>query len=199
MQAEAQTKSTIAGEYELRGVMETASGLLLKPDGTFEFFFSYGAVDRGGSGKWEWNEKSNVIILNTTDRHDADYALVQSRKDTGKLTIMRVTDPNQMLLRYTQFRVHTANGIIEGETDANGYFSMPQQPVKKIELLFQLCPERFSTIPIADNALTYFEFRFEPWIADVYFNNVVMKQTEDGLEGGHPLLIGNQYKWHKHR
>jgi len=197
MQAEAQTKPTIAGEYELRGVMEMASGLLLKPDSTFEFFFSYGAMDRGGSGKWVWNEKKNTVILNTPDRHQSDYALVQSRKDTGKLTTFRITDPNQFLLRYTQFRVYTANGIIEGETDEKGYFSMPQQPVMKIELLLQLCPERFSTITITDSALTYFEFRFEPWVTDVYFNNVVLHLKEYGFEGGHPLLEGDQYDWNK--
>jgi len=199
MQAEAQTKSTITGEYQLRGVMEMASGILLKPDSTFEFFFSYGAMDRGGSGRWEWNEKKNAVILNTPDRHESDYALVQSRKDTGKLTIFRITDPNEYLLRYTQFRVHTASGIIEGETDEKGYFSMPQQPVTKVELLLQLCPERFSTIKITDSALTYFEFRFEPWITDVYFNNVVMHLKEYGFEGGHPLLIGDQYDWHKRK
>ncbi len=194
---QAQTNATITGEYELRGVMEMASGLLLKPDNTFEFYFSYGAMDRGGSGKWQWNEKDSMLILNTVNRHASDYALVNSRKGSGKLMEIRITDPNTYLLRYTQLRVHTANGIIEGNADEKGIFTMPAQPVNKIELIFELCPEKFSTIEVKDSTHSYFEFRFEPWITDVYFDNVMLKPTENGLEGGHPLLKGHTYQYRK--
>ncbi|TXJ27064.1 MAG: hypothetical protein E6Q24_09060 [Chitinophagaceae bacterium] len=97
----------------------------------------------------------------------------------------------------TQVRVHTDSGIIEGVTDNKGFFTIPRQPVKKIELLFELCPERFSSFTITNSNHTYFEFRFEPWITEVYFNNVILKPTKDGLEGGHPLLQGQQYKYQK--
>jgi len=42
----------LAGEYHLDGVMETGSGLLLRTDGSFEWFFSYGALDLGANGRW---------------------------------------------------------------------------------------------------------------------------------------------------
>jgi hypothetical protein len=196
---QAQTSSTLTGEYQLRGVMEMASGILLKPDSSFEFFFSYGAMDRSGSGKWQWIEKDSLLVLNTPDRHTADYALLESRKGTENLTVIRISDKNEYLLRYTQVRIHTNTGIIEGETDEKGFFTIPQQPVKQIELLFELCPERSSSFTIADSSHTYFEFRFEPWIADVYFDNVVLKPTQNGLEGGHPLLQGQQYKYQKRK
>ncbi len=44
--------ATLAGEYHLDGVMETGSGLLLHPDGRFEWFFSYGALDLAARGRW---------------------------------------------------------------------------------------------------------------------------------------------------
>ena len=45
----AQTPSqSVAGEYYLNGVMETASGFRVNADSTFEFFFSQGALDRQG-------------------------------------------------------------------------------------------------------------------------------------------------------
>ena len=50
-----------AGEYYLRGVTEVGSGFLLKPDSTFQFFFSYGALDRQGSGTWRIKEKEIVF------------------------------------------------------------------------------------------------------------------------------------------
>ena len=42
----------LAGEYHLDGVMETGSGLLLRQDGTFEWYFTYGALDLAARGKW---------------------------------------------------------------------------------------------------------------------------------------------------
>ncbi len=39
MSDKADAQSTLSGEYYLRGVTEIASGFLLKPDSTFEFFF----------------------------------------------------------------------------------------------------------------------------------------------------------------
>jgi hypothetical protein len=44
----AQTNN-ITGVYNLRGVMEMASGFKLNNDSSFEFYFSYGALDRYGS------------------------------------------------------------------------------------------------------------------------------------------------------
>jgi hypothetical protein len=43
--------------------METASGFKINEDSSFEFYFSYGALDRYGSGKW--NIKNDSIILNS--------------------------------------------------------------------------------------------------------------------------------------
>ena len=44
--------AAFAGEYQLDGVMETGSGLLLRVDCSFEWYFSYGALDLGARGKW---------------------------------------------------------------------------------------------------------------------------------------------------
>ena len=44
--------AALVGEYQLAGVMETGSGLLLRADGSFEWYFSYGALDLGARGRW---------------------------------------------------------------------------------------------------------------------------------------------------
>ena len=54
---------TIIGEYYLKGVRETASGFKLNADSTFEFFFSYGALDRMGSGTWQ--KQGDQIIFSS--------------------------------------------------------------------------------------------------------------------------------------
>ena len=47
--------AALAGEYRLDGVMETGSGLRLQADGSFEWYFSYGALDLGANGTWVRN------------------------------------------------------------------------------------------------------------------------------------------------
>lgn len=42
----------ITGHYYLHGVRETGSELLLKPDGRFEWYMTYGAVDQTARGTW---------------------------------------------------------------------------------------------------------------------------------------------------
>ena len=54
----------ISGDYYLTGVMETGCGIKLNPDNTFEFFYSYGALDRHGYGSWKKLSETE-IELNT--------------------------------------------------------------------------------------------------------------------------------------
>ena len=44
--------AVLTGHYYLSGVMETGSELLLKADGRFEWYISYGAVDQVAKGRW---------------------------------------------------------------------------------------------------------------------------------------------------
>src|SRR6185503_1226040 len=74
--------STIAGEYYLEGVMEVGSGFLLKPDHTFQMFFSYGSLDKSGSGTW--TQKDSFLILNSDARPSNDFKLISSKKTSAK-------------------------------------------------------------------------------------------------------------------
>lgn len=58
-------ETALAGEYQLAGVMETGSGLLLRLDGRFEWVFSYGALDLGARGTWA--RIGDVVELTVVD------------------------------------------------------------------------------------------------------------------------------------
>jgi hypothetical protein len=45
--------ANLAGHYYLSGVMETGSELMLKPDGAYHYFISYGAMDQFSQGTWQ--------------------------------------------------------------------------------------------------------------------------------------------------
>jgi hypothetical protein len=59
--------SALAGHYYLSGVMETGSELLLKPDGTFEWFISYGAMDQFAHGRWLSDGRMVILSADTPD------------------------------------------------------------------------------------------------------------------------------------
>ena len=58
--APAPTKASLAGLYEIHQ-MEMAGGLELKPNGSFRYAFSYGAVDEESEGDWTWDGKAVVL------------------------------------------------------------------------------------------------------------------------------------------
>jgi translation initiation factor IF-1 len=79
----------LAGEYSLGGVMETGSGLLLRNDGSFEWYFSYGALDLGARGTW--TRTGDVVELLVKDMGyppqfpQGKFERMQLRIDDGDL------------------------------------------------------------------------------------------------------------------
>ncbi len=186
--------SHITGEYYLQGVMETASVIQLKPDSTFEFFFSYGAVDRSGTGKWI--KRHDTIILNSRPRPALDFALTESRKTTDSFITIKIADKNTMLLSYVECVLNTGAGPQQLTTDHEGIARFPLSAVDSVALLFTLCPDRISSFHPAGGH-NYFEFRFEPWIAEVFFDHLSLLFERNKLTGGHPLLHGGKFNYVK--
>ncbi|MGC4039133.1 MAG: hypothetical protein QM764_24455 [Chitinophagaceae bacterium] len=196
MEVNAQISDTTAtGEYYLRGVMETASGFKLDGDGSFQFFFSYGALDRFGKGKWV--QKDNRVFLNSIETHDADFALINSKKTSEKGITIKVTDQNTNLLRYIYCEVQSGHTKQHAKANENGEFFFTLQEVDSLILLFEFCPEKETKIVIPMKGNNYFEFRIEPWLMEVYFKNFSLQLREPGLAGGHPIMEGSDYRYEK--
>lgn len=62
----------LSGRYYLSGVMETGSELLLRPDGSFEWAVTYGAVDAAATGHWLIDGRA--IRLQATRRPQSEGA-----------------------------------------------------------------------------------------------------------------------------
>lgn len=185
----------MAGEYYLEGVMEVASGFKLNADSTFQFFFSYGALDRYGTGKWRQQE--GKLVLNSRPQPAKDFALVTSKCMPGNKTIIRIIDNNALLLPYVHVKIVPKRVDTMVTANNKGLIVLPKQPVEAISLLFEFCPERYSTFTITDTTHNYFEFRFEPWLLEVFFSNFSLGIDKDGLYGKHPLIEGAQFRYNK--
>jgi hypothetical protein len=188
-------QSTVAGEYYLQGVMETASGFKLNEDSTFQFFFMYGAMDRMGEGKWSVSGDS--IIFNSRKKPVHDYALVKSERGEADSIVIRMADANEMLSRYL-FCIIKGGGIEqEAAFESDGTVRFSPQPLDSITLLFEFAPEKISTFNITSKDHHYFEFRSEPWIMEIFFENFKLNYEGDHLSGAHPLLNGSSFNYKK--
>ncbi len=67
--------AVLAGHYYLSGVMETGSELLLKADGRFEWYISYGAVDQVAKGRWG---RAGQTVTLAADLPPADAPLLRA-------------------------------------------------------------------------------------------------------------------------
>jgi len=185
---------TYIGEYYLQGQREMASGFLLKPGGDFQFFFSYGALDRQGSGKWE--VKGDSIVLYCGRRPVSDFALVSSKKTQAKDITIIIDKANPALVRYIYCSLENGLEGTWSPMDGSGEIDLPQQKIEKICLLLEFCAERFSTITVNPEH-NEFVFRIEPTIMEVYLENFSLKVSDAGLSGRHPLMEGNEFSYKK--
>jgi hypothetical protein len=188
-------QSTVSGEYYLQGVMETASGFKLNEDSTFQFFFMYGAMDRAGEGTW--SVQGDSIVLNSTRKAAPDYALVKSEAGEKDSIVIRMLDSNEMTSRYLYCIIKGGGVEQEAAFESDGAARFASQPLDSITILFEFAPEKISTFTIAQKDHHYFEFRFEPWIMEVFFHNFHLKYGGDHLSGGNPLLNGTSFNYKK--
>lgn len=190
----AQLPKSIPGEYHLQGVMETASAILLKPDSTFELYFSYGAMDRQGNGKWQFQD--GKVILNSRPRPERDFALVTSKTTSDDFTTVKIVDSNAQVLPFFEALIRTAETEKYGKMNQEGVFQIPKIKTTGIDMFFTLAPERYSSFPVQSDD-NYFEFRIEPWIIEIFVENITLTPEKNGLKGEHPLLKGDAFSYEK--
>lgn len=194
MQAQTITTSPV-GEYYLQGVMETASGFKLNADNTFEFFFSYGALDRDGSGSWK--KEGNNIIFNSLQKPGQEYSLVQSKKQPGDSIAVRISGANEHFRKMVHAIIKTGTKEEQVQANADGIINFKTAVADTITLLFEWCPEKKFVFAVPDKTHNYFEFSFEPSIMDVLFDDFKLQLTAQGFTGAHPMDLTKTFTYKK--
>ena len=183
-------QKNIPGEYYLSGGMETASGIKLNEDSTFQFYFSYGALDRYGSGKWSVLE--NNIILDSKPYPGKDFKMVNSSSVKNNFTTIKIEDNNTNLYRLVYCLVKRPAGDTIINADKNGIVVV-KYAIDTIHLLCELCSERMTSFPVNSQKYNSYTFHFEPWITEVFFKSFILRYAGDHLQGKHPLLDDKEY------
>ena len=190
-----QTIQTVTGEYYLKGVMETASGFKLNEDSTFDFFFSYGALDRTGSGKWQ--QQGNKVIFNSINNKTKEFSLLNSKIEQSDKVVIKIMDANPSLRSHVYAILVSGDTKTEGMTNSKGEISFPRQEVDHIQLVLEFCPEKTFIFNNSLKLHNYFEFKIEKGIMEVFFDQLTLTLNEEGFEGQHPLLKPGTYRFKK--
>jgi hypothetical protein len=182
------------GSYYLHGVMEMASGFNLKPDSSFEFFFSYGALDRYGKGTWK--QKGDKIIFNSLPRPGNDFKLTGSSKTSDAFIHIKVNAKDSLFNNY----VYASGNLKEGEypvkANSAGDINLPVVD-DTIRLYFEFVPERISVFTVDTKRYNNFTFEFEPWIMEVFFSDFNLTLGNKKLTGAHPLITKEDCEYSK--
>ena len=89
------SQTKILGEYAFRKT-EMIAGFNFTAAGTFQFFFSYGAVDRSAAGTF--TVEGNTIKLTSNKEAGKDFTVTAQSKDATGYTI-NFTHANKYLLQ----------------------------------------------------------------------------------------------------
>lgn len=194
-------KIEIVGEYYLQAAHEMASGFLLKDDSSFQFFFSYGALDRFGNGQWTIDK--GRLVLDSPKSETNDFELLNSSKSKTGNIVIKIEEENQILKKHVYASLENGNPGTWMPADENGEIRFVPQGFQTISLLLEFCPERITSIQVKETGNDQFSFRMLAGIMEVNFNKFsldIMDGQPAGccaLKGRHPLLEGDQFIFRK--
>ncbi len=191
------SQNGVAGEYSLRGAgPEIASGFLLKLDSTFQFFFSYGALDREGEGRY--SIRNNKVVFNSRPKPPTEFELIKNKIVDNDSTVIKIVDNNAVLVRYVYALLKFADTTLEQNANEDGEIVISKKGVENISLKLEFCPEKNSAFK-AGQGENYFEFKMKPSIMEVFFENFQLAIGKKSLLGKHPLLDNREYSYEKEK
>lgn len=178
-------QTNISGEYTF-GRQEMVAGFSFSPDGKFQFFHSYGAIDRTASGSF--SVEGNVIKLKSDKVAGKDFTVVsQSKEGTGY--IITVKDENSYLLS-NLLCIYFLNGVHQGVlSDNSGEIRLDIPHCDKIYVRSNLFPDISTLVKDEGNDNN----RFTLTINTSSIVQVSFKDIDLAIANDHTLTCKNNY------
>lgn len=177
---------SVSGSYFLKNTRETAAGFQLKPDGSFSFFFSYGALDRQSKGSWKL-EKDSISFQSSGDPQN-DFIPGKCSKVPGESIHITLEGTHPGINPFFRVKLMGKNGFREKTSSSSGIYVFDKVPFDTIAIQFEWCPEKEYRYPVIENGCNNFLFTVQPSILDVHFSAFRMRKTGNQLTGTLPFL-----------
>jgi hypothetical protein len=173
-----------AGDYRLTGEQDVDSGLLLQPDGQFQYFLTAGALDERAEGRW--SAAGGVVILATEPKPVPPlFELSSAAKTKSAAFKVKVSWPGGRGIAGVDLRIGLDDGVVlDGHTQEDGW-SLSEVESRKprwIQLAVPMHGVRSPRFPIDLKAGNSLAFTLTPNDIGVFdFTGVRIDVTEDAL------------------
>jgi hypothetical protein len=165
----------VQGEYVFSR-QEMVAAFNFSPDGKFEFFFSYGAVDRGASGTFMVD--GTKLKLKSDKEAGNDFTIINQSK-TAAGYVIKFEDRNKYLLTDIRCTFFIDNVAHEEFTDNNGEIKVDFPHCDKIFVRHDLFPDIPMLIKDEKNDNNQFSLTLNPSLGQVSFKGIDLTIEDD--------------------
>ncbi len=170
------SQKNIQGEYYFRK-MEMVSGFNFT-DGKFEFFFSYGVVDRSASGTF--SVEGDTLKLKSNKEPGKDFT-VTSQSKQSKGYKLKFNNSNKYLVQNILCTFLTEGRRQEAYTNDNGEASIDLEYCDTIYVQHTLFPDILTLVKDKANNNNLFELSLNPSLEQVSFKGIDFKIENDKI------------------
>jgi len=166
---------TVQGEY-IFNRHEMVAGFNFLPEGKFDFFFSYGAVDRTATGTF--TVEGNVLKLKSDKVGGKDFTITSQSK-AGKGYTIKFQDANKYLLANIHCMFFIGEKKYDEFTDQNGEVKVEFAHCDKIYVQHDLFPDIVTIIKDENNTNNNFTLTLNSSLGQVSFKYIDFKIDDD--------------------
>ncbi|MBK7428949.1 MAG: hypothetical protein IPI60_18960 [Saprospiraceae bacterium] len=186
MQNTSFSQGSLDAVYQLYGKMEMASAFKFNPDFTFEFYYSYGAVDRQAAGTYKLD--GNNIILTSDKAAGLDFHIIKESR--GKKPQIKVSAQQEWFASNVVCRFIKGNQEEYVQTEDSGVAQSSYSDCDVIMVLHGLYPDEWTLIKSKENQNQSFEIGLNPSLEKVSFKGVILTVENDVISVKSEYLFG---------
>lgn len=178
-------QSALHGEYYFNK-QEMVAGFNFSREGKFDFFYSYGAVDRSATGTF--SIVNDTLHLVSDKAPGRDFTIkAQSKEGTGYR--IQFEDANSYLLQHIRCSFFTGKERRDEYTDDKGVIETNLTHCDTIYAFHELFPDMASIIKEGKNDSNHFIVSLNPSLGQVSFKGIEYKVDGNKLIAVMPNYI----------
>ncbi len=162
------SQTTPQGEYSFH-MQEMVAGFKFSTDGKFDFYFSYGAVDRTASGTFTVEGKT--IKLKSDKEAGKDFTVTNQSKE-GKGYTIKFDDENKYFIKDIRCSFFVGGERHDEYTDEKGIVKVDYSHCDSIFVFHELFPDFATCIKDEKNESNNFTLTLNPSLAQVSFKGI---------------------------
>ena len=168
-------QTTVVGEYYFRK-MEMVAGFNFSEDNKFQFFYSYGAVDRNATGSF--SIEKDTLKLRSDKEPGKDFTINTQSKQPGGYTIT-FKHANNYLIKNILCIFIVDGKQQEAYSDDNGEVHVALSICDTIFVIHSLYPDIPTLIKDKENDNNNFTLKLNPSLEQVSFKGIDFKIVDD--------------------